>query len=631
MPSILCLLVLMPLAPVTGDGAELVTASVLFYYGPEEYYWDDSITNRSADAIAMSMAAANAINRGFVYDEATGAVEIGGLGPGGNDTWKWSLLSWDAGGERWVQWTGNPHDLKPQANGAIAWSPNDTANPTPNPLSRYPWPMFRCSASRRGETLSPAPLTNLTYWKTGLGIAVRSGPCVAGGRVFVLGEGGALEPALLFGLDEPTGRILWKTELCVSEGAGIEYGSPSYSDGRLLVGTGDGKFWALNARTGAEEWNFTAADSAFGTISSPAVAGGRVLFSTGEGAVHCLGMDGRPVWKTNVSGPIAPYPCAPAVLGDKVVVGTQEGRLLCLALGNGSVIWNVSLEKEIVTTPALSAEGYAFVLASAGLASAPGNMTLYSFILRDGVQQWNATYPRSMSSPAYSAGGLFLGTGTGMVGHHPDRGVKFWGVPVGPVDASPAVARGYVYFATNTPVGVIGCVGVSGNVMWTLTTGEPVFASPVVADGKLFVATVNGTVWCLGRPPEPRLGARLVAPAKASENEKVDVKATLNNTGEAPGLFTVFLTVDGNRTELRKGPFELQPGERMNVSFEWKAEKGNHTLGISFNGTNATFSPAPITVGPASNSCSSVIWTAALAGSALLVPSVVKWKRRRRP
>jgi outer membrane protein assembly factor BamB len=630
MPVVMALLTLLPPAMVEGGGADSGTVAVMFYYGPEEYYWSSATADGSADAVAVSKMAADNMNRAFVYDDATGAVEIGGLRPGANDTWKWSLLSWDTINERWAPWAGGPHGLKPLPGGALAWSPNTTANPTPNPLSRYPWPMDRCGAARRGETLSPAPMTNLSYWTSPLGMAVRSAPCVAQGRVFILADGTLREPDVLFCLDELTGRTVWKTELGAAEGSGTEYGAPAFHDGMVLVGTSDGKVRSLHARNGTVEWTFPAASPPFGTVSSIVVDGGRVLFTTGEGAVHCLGMDGRAVWKTNVSAPFALHPAAPAVLGDRLVVGTQEGRLLCLELGNGSIVWNVSLSGHTVTAPALSSEGYAFVLSSAGPAGGPGNMTLHSFFIRDAVQQWSANYPQSLSSPAVSAGGLFLGTGDEIVGHHPDRGTKFWGVGAGRVDASPAVARGFVYYAASAPAGSVGCVRVGGFVEWTLSAGAPISASPVVADGRLFVATVNGTVLCLGRPPAARVNAGLSAPAKASEGDTVRVRASLNNTGEAPALFTVTLTTDGNRTDLKKGPFTLQPGEKLNVSFEWRAVKGNHTLGLFYNGTSGTFTPAHVEVAKSAEACSSVIWTTALAAVALVVPSVVKWDRRRK-
>jgi outer membrane protein assembly factor BamB len=630
MPAILCLLLVLPPAPAGGEGTSRGTAEVLFYYSPEEYYWSQATGGPWTSPVEMSKIAADAINRGFIYDNATGEVEIGGLRPGANGTWKWQVLSWDDALQRWAVWSESPGKIRIWSGGAIAWSPNTTANPTPSPLSKYPWPQDRCGAARRGETLSPAPLTNLSYWTSPLGMAVRSAPCVAQGRVFILGDGTLREPDVLFCLDEFTGKAIWRKELGVSEGSGIDFGAPAYSDGMVLVGTSEGKVRALDARNGTEEWTYLAAGPQFGTISPVVVAGERVLFTTGEGAVHCLGRDGRAVWKTNVSAPVAPYPAAPAVLGDKIVVGTQEGRLLCLELVNGSILWNISLVREIVTAPALSSEGYAFVLASAGPASSAGNMTLYSFFIRDAVQQWNATYPRSLSSPAISAGGLFLGTGTEIVGHHPDRGTKFWGVGTGHVDASPAVARGFVYYAANAPAGSIGCVRVGGFVEWTLSVGAPISASPVVADGRLFVATVNGTVLCLGRPPESRVNATLSAPAKTTDGSRITVKASLGNTGEAPALFTAYLTVDGNRTDLKKGPFTLQPGEKLNVSFEWKAVKGNHTLGLFYNGTSGTFTPARVEVAKSAEACSSVIWTTALAAVALVVPSFVKWDRRRK-
>lgn len=635
-PVIMVLLMLVPPAPAEGGGAASGPVSVMFYYGPEEHYWANATSDGTADAVAVSKAAAGNINRGFTYDDATGAAEIGGLRPGANDTWKWSLLEWDPAGERWAPRDGDPHGLKPRAGGAIAWSPNTTANPTPNPLGKYPWPMFRCTPSRRGETLSPAPLTNLTYWTARLNGSVYSTPCVAGGRIFILAGGkfdnSSSTNSSLVCLDELGGRVVWRSELGC---AGLEFSSPAYSDGKVYVGGSDGRLRAFDARSGTVLWSFDTGKSTFGLTSSPAVWRGRVLVASADGFLHCLKPDGTLDWKTNVSGPAEVFPCSPSVLSDMILVGSYSGNVSCLGLLNGSILWTRRLPGNILATMPLSSEGYAFAGAVDGNRSLNlSSMKIYSIYLKSGDIQWNASYPISVSSPALAAGGLFLGTETEFVGHHPDRGTRMWGIPFATGFTSPAVARGYEYFATYDHThpedgSVIGSVRVGGLLDWTLAVNESCLASPVVADGRLFAVSENGTVLCIGRPPEPRVTAVLSAPASVASGKTVTVKAALNNAGEAPALFTVALTVDGKRTDIRKGPFTLQPGERMNISFGWKAVKGNHTLGLSYNGTNGAFVPASISVAKPAEACSSAIWPPALAAIALAAPSIVRWARRR--
>jgi outer membrane protein assembly factor BamB len=638
MPVVMVLLMLLPPAMVEGGGADSGTVAVMFYYGPEEYYWSSATADGSADAVAVSKIAADNMNRAFVYDDATGAVEIGGLRPGANDTWNWSLLSWDTINERWAPWAGGPHGLKPLPGWAIAWSPNTTANPTPNPLSRHPWPMDRCGAARRGETLSPAPMTNLTWWTAALNELVIASPCVAAGKVFIRSDSDLnyTNPSVSC-LDEADGRLLWKTRIGAATNAS-EGSVPAYYDGKLFVGSNNGVMRALSAVNGSVLWEFSAGPSEF-AFSSPAIWRDRIVFSGGDGCLYSLTPDGKLAWRANLTADPDGLG-EPAILDDRVVVGTWKGRLHCVDFRNGSEVWNISLNGSVQGAPALAAEGYAFVPAT--VSRAPDNrtvsMNLYSVYLRDGTIQYNTSYPLSWSSPALSAGGLFIGTETEFVGHHPDRGTRMWGLPYDAHNAGPAVAKGYVYFNVIGDIPLV-CANAAGNQVWTFAPlgwkerpNGPGnwFSPPVVADGRLFSVTGRGVVYCLGRPPEARVGATLSAPAKATEGSKVTVKASFNNTGEAPALFTAYLTVDGNRTGLKKGPFTLQPGEKMNISLEWKAVKGNHTLGLAYNGTAGKSTPAHIEVAKPAEACSSVIWTTALAAVALVVPSVVKWDGRRK-
>lgn len=627
-----CLLAMMLLAislqvPGPGTGEEVGKAGrvdVLFHFTAEDYIWGEAVVNATLDAVSVSRDAAYGVNKAFVYEtNASGTrVEIGGLAPPPG-AWSWAVLKWGKNNS-WEEWKGSATDLAVAPGEAIAWCPGDQIPPTPDPLSKYPWPMFRSSASRRGESLSPPPLTNLTWWTAHVNGSVFTSPCVANGKVFILNF--TVDPqrsSSLYCLNEYTGREEWKADL---PGTGYQLSSPAFADGKVFVVGSDSNLLALNARDGSVLWTFGTGQASQPLGSSVAVWRGMLLLGGKDGFLYSVTMDGRLDWKTNLGSPDLPIASSPAVTGDKVVIGNDTGCVFCLYVTNGSIIWKVDLDGQMVATPALSSEGYAFIEVLHGRETDNPTMVLYSINLRDGVVQWSASYPVSISSPALAEGGLYFGTFTELVGHHPDRGTKVWGIPYGPIASSPAVANGYVYFTTYMS-GIVGCVRVGGNVEWSLTLNESFISSPALADGRLFTVGVNGTVYCLGRPPSPFVQAILSAPAKASGGAIVKVKAMLNNTGEAPAAFSAMLTVDNKTTDIRTGPVTLQPGQRRELTFDWTAKEGDHALGIVFNGTNGTSRSVNLKVGPASSACV-VSWVIPVAACAVSVPLVVKWDRR---
>ena len=62
--------------------------------------------------------------------------------------------------------------------------------------------------------------------------------------------------------------------------------SPVIVDGRVLVGSTDGRFYELALETGKIVWE---KELRGGIIGSPAVAFGRVVIATDRGVVYCLG------------------------------------------------------------------------------------------------------------------------------------------------------------------------------------------------------------------------------------------------------------------------------------------------------------------------------------------------------
>jgi outer membrane protein assembly factor BamB len=62
--------------------------------------------------------------------------------------------------------------------------------------------------------------------------------------------------------------------------------SPAIADGRVFVGSNDGRFYVLNLSTGAKLWEF---DTGAPLSASPAIANGRIVIGSQDGKLFCFG------------------------------------------------------------------------------------------------------------------------------------------------------------------------------------------------------------------------------------------------------------------------------------------------------------------------------------------------------
>ena len=643
-----CLMVLAILAVGPLDVLMTVQASgpsgnadVLFFFTPEDYDWGISVVNGSLDAVTVSRNAASFMNKGFVYEtNASGTyIEIGGLAPTAG-SWNWTLLKWGANGS-WEEWNGSARELSLKPADAIAWCPGNELPPAPDPLTRYPWPMFKSNAARTGGSLSPVLAGNQTFWTRQLEAPVLSSPCAASGKLFVVAGGSGGGQSMLTALNVTDGSVAWQRQLGAS---GPQLSSPAYSGGLIFVRLSTGILKAFDARSGEPAWESSSPAGGYGITSSPAIVNGDVLFAGGDGMVRRLDRHGALVWQAQLNATSGSASSLAAWMdrtgkgpSDRLVLATAGGGLACLNLSDGVALWSIGLGLDFGTglvagTPAISQFGHTFVpVINRDASGAWTSMNLYGIYLGDSIIQWNASYGASSSSPASQEDGLFLGTGTELTGHHPTRGTRFWGIPLAPVDGSPAVSRGYIYFALNATNGTVGCARVGGLLEWTRELGTPFRSSPVLADGRLFICGMDGRVLCLGRPPQPRLSAVLNSPVSTpSAGATAELKAVFNNTGDAAATFTVYLTVDGNRTAMKKGPLVIQGGESRTVVFEWKAEKGTHELNLSLDGAVGAMNGTSVEVKAASGACASVIAIIPVVGFAAAIPMIVVFTKRTR-
>lgn len=166
-------------------------------------------------------------------------------------------------------------------------------------------------------------------------------------------------------LNSADGAVLWK-----SRPAGPLRGSPTLSNGNLYVMTQDNQIYALNARTGASEWNEAGAigESGIFGVASPAASDGTVVagYSSGELSAYRY-ENGRSLWSDTLSrtrmslsvSELSDVDAAPVIDRGKVYALGQGGRMAAYDLDQGRRIWELNIAG--IATPVVAGE-WVFVL-----------------------------------------------------------------------------------------------------------------------------------------------------------------------------------------------------------------------------------------------------------------------------
>ena len=101
------------------------------------------------------------------------------------------------------------------------------------------------------------------------------------------------------------------------------YSSAAVMGDRVVVGGRDKLVHGLNA-AGKEIWTFATRAR---VESSPAIADGRVFVGSNDGRFYVLSLnDGAKLWEFNAGSPLS---ASPAIANGRIVIGSQDGRLYC--------------------------------------------------------------------------------------------------------------------------------------------------------------------------------------------------------------------------------------------------------------------------------------------------------------
>ncbi len=313
-------------------------------------------------------------------------------------------------------------------------------------------------------------------------------PVVADGRLFL-----ATFDGRFYALDARTGRAVWRW---ASGRCG--WASPAVA-GKLVVEAfighacaldvpgHDGAVVAFDRRTGAIAWQRTIAP----TESSPLVAHGLVYVGDWSGRVTALAVaTGATRWSFATGGAVK---SSAALAGDNVVVGSYDGHVYALNARSGRLVWRGSSQ------PRLGSPGRFYATPAAAydrvfIGSTDGKV--YSFGAKTGRLRWSqSTGGYVYASPAVWRGLVLVGS-YDHVFYALDAatGAVRWSFRAnGRISGAASVIDGVVYFSTFAHL-TYALAAATGRILWTWPDGE---YSPAVTDGRRLYLTGRGRVYGL--------------------------------------------------------------------------------------------------------------------------------------
>lgn len=246
--------------------------------------------------------------------------------------------------------------------------------------------------------------------------------------------------------------------------------SPAALNGVVYVGSTDGNFYAIDAKSGTLKWKF---ETKAWEVSSPTIVGGAVYFLSYDG--HLYGLDaasGQVKWKFATGGekhyagthlhflqPAAEsmpdpwdfYLSSPAIWNGTVYFGSSDGYVYALSADSGDLKWKFKTGDVVHSSPAI-ANGTVFI--------GSWDTYLYALGAASGNEKWRFK-----------------------TGDDPDAHNHIG------IQSSPAVMDGVVYFGSRDSY-AYAVDAETGKQLWKFSTdGSWVNNSMVVHDGKAYFGT----------------------------------------------------------------------------------------------------------------------------------------------
>jgi outer membrane protein assembly factor BamB len=342
-----------------------------------------------------------------------------------------------------------------------------------------PWPCFRGNPQRSGLSAAAGPTRGTVAWRFAAGAPIRSSPAIGGngtiyvgsdaGKLYALAADGSLRAEIALG-----GRI---------------WGGPLLARERIFAGSDDEHLYALSWQEGALRlaWKLRTRDFIYG---SPGALGEDVVVGSWDGGLYrARAANGKKVWRYKARGDLESSP-ALAPDGRTLYVGSRDRKLHAVTEA-GKLRWKFGTRDSVNSTPAVAPDGRIYVGSDDGhlYALTPAGRKRWAFAAEADV----------LSSPALSpdAKTVYVGSHDGhLYAVDAQTGKLRWKHDCDVVWSSPAVdARGEIYFGAWD--GKVYALSPAGEVRFAVATGGPIWSSPALAPGRLYIGSNDGHLYAI--------------------------------------------------------------------------------------------------------------------------------------
>jgi len=357
------------------------------------------------------------------------------------------------------------------------------------------WRAFRKNETRSGYAREVASPPLIHQWNSyeklskTLGSIVSS-PAVADGKVFIGTRDGKI-----YCFDAFTGEKIWEYQT-----GGWVDSSPSVYQGTVYVGSRDGKLYALDVSTPVAKWTYSAGGA---ILSSPIVVDGYLYFAVGypEKKVVCLNAQNREVkWTYQTGGYVY---SSPAIEGNNLYIGANDGKFYCLNISNGELVWSKQTYGSIYFSAMTIGDDVVYGI--------PGDDEpyLYAFNLQDEQIKWKTKLlnsgPVYVSSIVLGEDKIFVGCGAEphyIFALNKNDGSLLWKEPVtvgnasaSGICSSPALVDVVLYVGSAEEGDLYALDASSGTFIWWEDLGSEIVSSPAVSNGWVYIGTTEGILY----------------------------------------------------------------------------------------------------------------------------------------
>ena len=435
------------------------------------------------------------------------------------------------------------------------------------------WPEWRGPArdGHSAETNLPSkwsPSGDNLAWRIPIGS--RSSPVVFGNRIYLNTPTG--DPAntqeRLVALDAETGKIVWERRFSLYLSDVPQHRS-SWASPAVDPETGNIYLFTVAAQLicvapdGKVLWDrslpdeYGAVTTHGGRTTSPIVEGDKVILNalvlawgdlnrTGNRYFAFDKKTGQTVWvaspqtkhyDTNYSTPIVSTIDGVRAL----IVGGTDGAYHALKLNTGESLWSIEVSKRAILNSPLFRDNIAYVThgeenmdtTEMGLIAAV-DATRTGALKPDAFKWRTRGFLPTFASPVADAERLYTVDNSAIVGAFDLKtGARLWEKTLGTLQkGSPVLADGKLYVGTENGKFYIlrpsatGVEVLDEDLLGTAQTPEPIVASPIVADGRIYVTSMDA-MYAIGKRAGRPANTRAPASTRAPEHPSTSAPAVV--------------------------------------------------------------------------------------------------------